>query len=45
MFSGCTLLEKSPVLLAKILVESCYNNMFEGCSSLKYVFSDFTSWL
>jgi hypothetical protein len=45
MFSGCTLLEKSPVLLAKRLVKSCYSNMFNGCNSLKYIYSDFSSWV
>ena len=36
------LLTKAPVLPAKKLAESCYSNMFDGCTSLNYVKALFT---
>jgi hypothetical protein len=43
MFSGCSSLEKAPVLPATELVTSCYINMFANCSRLKYVKAMFTT--
>jgi hypothetical protein len=34
MFSGCTSLMGVPVLPATTLKNSCYEGMFEGCTSL-----------
>lgn len=37
MFSGCTSLQNTPKLPAETLASSCYNYMFENCSSLTEV--------
>lgn len=37
MFSGCTLLEKSPVLPATIVSSNAYETMFKNCSSLRQI--------
>ena len=35
MFLGCTSLENAPALLATVLAENCYSNMFQNCTSLE----------
>ena len=37
MFNGCKGIEKAPELPAPTLVKDCYQEMFAGCSKLKYV--------
>jgi len=37
MFNECTSLISAPKLPATTLVNSCYSNMFKGCSKLKYI--------
>lgn len=37
MFRNCTSLEKAPDLLTETLTPSCYQEMFSGCSNLKYI--------
>ena len=44
MFSGCSKLEKAPILPMTTLYTECYKNMFNGCSSLKEYQVAFTSW-
>ena len=41
MFYNCTSLEHAPYLAAKELVGGCYSNMFESCSSLRYISAAF----
>ena len=43
MFKQCTSLVNAPELPATILTESCYNELFYGCSSLKYIKALFTT--
>lgn len=43
MFWGCTSLITAPELPATTLVNSCYTDMFNGCTSLNYVKAMFTS--
>jgi hypothetical protein len=37
MFSGCTSLTTAPELPATTLVDSCYTQMFYGCTKLNYI--------
>lgn len=37
MFKNCTSLVQAPELLATVLAQLCYANMFDGCSKLNYV--------
>jgi hypothetical protein len=37
MFQGCKSLTKAPKLPATKLVNSCYSNMFSGCTSLQEI--------
>ena len=37
MFDSCLKLESAPVLPAETLAESCYYEMFKGCTRLKSV--------
>lgn len=37
MFMNCTALERTPDLLPTTLSHTCYYQMFNGCTSLKYV--------
>ena len=41
MFEGCTSLEKSPVLRSLRLRANCYEQMFDGCTNLKYIYALF----
>jgi hypothetical protein len=43
MFYGCTSLTTAPVLSATILINGCYNYMFNGCSNLNYIKAMFTT--
>ena len=43
MFYGCTSLTTAPELPATTLVNSCYDSMFRGCTSLNYVKAMFTT--
>ena len=43
MFSGCSSLTTAPVLPATTLVNNCYSNMFENCTSLNYIKAFFTT--
>lgn len=36
MFSNCTSLTTAPALAATTLAESCYENMFYGCTALTW---------
>lgn len=44
LFRNCTALTKAPKLNATILNTSCYLKMFYGCTNLRYIEVDFTSW-
>ena len=37
MFKGCTSLTKGPILQGASLTKGCYQEMFSGCTSLKYI--------
>ena len=37
MFGGCTSLVKAPTLPATTLADSCYGDMFYGCTKLSYI--------
>ena len=37
MFKGCTSLTKGPILQASTLTKGCCQEMFSGCTSLKYI--------
>ena len=37
MFVGCTSLTTAPELSAETLAQSCYMEMFSGCTSLNYI--------
>ena len=43
MFYGCTSLTTAPELPATTLVNSCYTQMFFGCTKLNYVKAMFTT--
>jgi hypothetical protein len=43
MFYECTSLTTAPELPATTLTESCYENMFYGCTNLKYIKALFTT--
>ena len=43
MFNSCTSLTTAPELPATTLVTSCYQNMFDGCTSLNYIKAMFTT--
>lgn len=43
MFLNCTSLTTAPELPATTLVNYCYSNMFDGCSSLNYIKALFTT--
>ena len=44
MFQNCTSLIDGPHLSATMLSNSCYANMFKGCTSLTGLTVDFTDW-
>ena len=37
MYTGCSSLASAPELLAEVLVDHCYYNMFFGCTNLQYI--------
>lgn len=44
MFYNCTSLTTAPELPATTLADSCYGDMFNGCTSLSSVEVAFTTW-
>jgi len=44
MFWGCTSLTTAPDLMATTLPVYCYQNMFDGCSSLNSIKVGFSDW-
>ena len=44
MFKNCTQLEKVSLLVPDVLINGCFNNMFENCSTLSNVEVTFLQW-
>ena len=45
LFDGCTSLVNAPELPATVLVDYCYQNMFNECTKLNYIKVNFSSWV